>query len=240
MPIDTSIQQLTGEQLRQVYKQALEGLANKGVFYKHDRVYAVFDEVRRRDVGYEAFFKLLQKLAEGFDIKFPTPDELLRNKDFKFDCEPEDLTAFFKSASRFLNQFQPTATPLAVDTSTVDNSRAAGFDKVTYNLDTFPDEPSIFGNMGNPSRAWIAWHKEKFGGGELAAQETGRWLLERLESEPPRKIEVFSYTALGIANDNGWPSMRLVIGARYSGEPISTWEAAHTACLKLYKQGTLK
>jgi hypothetical protein len=217
-----SLKQLTNDQLSQVYQRVIDKLVEKGAVSTNDHLYAVLAEIKVRNTGYDTFLKLLYTLAGNFNIDFPTPEQLLQNPDFKFSCDQEELVAFFKSVSRFLDHFMKKEKELKGDGLYVPQH----------------SEPSIFGgkHVGEPSRPWVEWRIKTAGGGVIAAHQIGREIIDQMLREPARQLMAFNPGDLDFDKD-GYPSLRSVVDMRYSGLGIYTYDEAHEACLKIYKEG---
>lgn len=219
MPSPQSLKQLSNEQMTQVYQRVVDKLVEKGAVSTTDHLYAVLMEMKSRNTGYDVFFKLLHTLSSNFGIVFPTPEELLQNADYNFSGDQEELIAFFKSVSRFMDHFMKQEKVL----------KEEGVYTPAHS------EPSPFGaqHPGQPSREWVEWRIRTAGGGVIAAHQVGRDIMEQLGHEPDRQVEMGPGLYPEPLDANGWPYLRYVIVIKHNtGSPF---EVAHAQAIQIQK-----
>lgn len=219
MPNAQSLKQLSNEQMTQVYQRVVDKLVEKGAVSTKDHLYAVLMEMKSRNTGYDVFFKLLHTLSSNFGIEFPSPEELLAHGEFNFDDDLEELQAFFKSASRFMDHFMKKEKVLQEE----------GFYVPAHT------EPSPFGSKhsGQPSREWVEWRVKTFGGGVIAAHQVGRDLMDRLSHETDRQVEMGPGLYPEPLDVNGWPYLRYVIVIKHNTD--TPYEVAHKQAIQIQK-----
>lgn len=217
MPNAKSLKHLSNDQMSQVYQRVVDKLVEKGAVSTKDHLYTVLMEMKSRNTGYDVFFKLLHTLSGNFGIAFPSPEELLAHGEFNFGDDLEELQAFFKSASRFMDHFMKKEKEL----------QSEGFYVPAHS------EPSVFGNKrpDQPSREWVEWRVKTAGGGVIAAHQVGRELMERLSYETDREVEMGPGLYPEPLDANGFPYLRYVIVIKHNMD--CPFAIAHDHAIKI-------